>query len=95
MVRKAIDTLQYVQVNRYQIMRFNGENGPDIAAWCGGTYKEEAKASDPTDVAYWIEFSNSQGKHKAQIWDYVVRNEQGVFSVISQTLPSTFSREWN
>ena len=50
-----------------------------IAAWCGGRVDSEAKASDPTDVAYWITIPTLEGLMKARPGDWIIRGVKGEF----------------
>ncbi|MEL0525957.1 hypothetical protein, partial [Neisseria gonorrhoeae] len=50
-----------------------------VARWCGGRIRSEAKASDPTDVAYWIEIPTLEGVMTASRGDYVIKGVQGEF----------------
>lgn len=54
-------------------------NGKEIAAWCGGSFETEVKASDPTDVATWVMVPTLFGVVAARVGDYVVRDEEGKF----------------
>ncbi|MEE6273502.1 hypothetical protein V2J56_09105 [Georgenia sp. MJ206] len=60
-------------------MRFDHTNGADVARWCGGKYRTEAKASDPTDVAEWVDIPTLEGTMRASVGDYVIRGVQGEF----------------
>lgn len=51
----------------------------EVARWCGGRIRSEAKASDPTDVAYWIDIPTLEGVMTANWGDYVVKGVQGEF----------------
>jgi hypothetical protein len=59
--------------------RFIGDNGTEIARWCGGRYRSEAKPSDPSDVAYWIDIPTLEGVMRADRGDYVIKGVQGEF----------------
>jgi hypothetical protein len=54
-------------------------NGKIAAEWCGGRYVEEAKASDPTYVASWIEIPTLEGVMRASRGDYIIRGVRGEF----------------
>ena len=54
-------------------------NGQYLARWCGGRVCSEAKPSDPTDVAWWIDIPTLEGVMKASPGDYVIRGVQGEF----------------
>lgn len=51
----------------------------EVARWCGGRIGSEAKASDRTDVAYWIDIPTLEGVMKASPGDYIIRGVQGGF----------------
>ena len=59
----------------------------EVARWCGGLIclghevktplGSEAKASDWTDVAYWLDIPTLEGVMKASPGDYIIRGVQG------------------
>ena len=51
----------------------------EVARWCGGRIGSEAKASDHTDVAYWIDIPTLEGVMKASPGDYIVKGVRGEF----------------
>ena len=51
----------------------------EVARWCGGLICSEAKASDWTDVAYWLSIPTLEGVMKASPGDYIIRGVQGEF----------------
>ena len=51
----------------------------EIADWCGGRVYSEAKASDPTDVAYWIDIPTLEGIMEATMGDYIIKGVHGEF----------------
>ena len=51
----------------------------EVARWCGGLICSEAKASDWTDVAYWLDIPTLEGVMKASPGDYIIRGVQGEF----------------
>lgn len=51
----------------------------DAAKWCGGRYGYESKASDPTDVAYWVNIPTLEGTMRAVRGDWIIRGVQGEF----------------
>lgn len=51
----------------------------EVARWCGGRVGSEAKPSDPTDVAYWIDIPTLEGVMKASPGDYIIKGVQGEF----------------
>ena len=55
------------------------EVAESIAAWCGGRVCSESKASDPTDVAYWIDIPTLEGVMKASLGDYIIKGVRGEF----------------
>jgi len=57
----------------------------EVARWCGGVMKSEAKASDHTDVAYWIKIPTMAGLVRARPGDYIVKDADGRFSVWKQS----------
>lgn len=55
------------------------EVAESIAAWCGGRVCSESKASDPTDVTYWIDIPTLEGVMKASLGDYIIKGVRGEF----------------
>jgi hypothetical protein len=53
--------------------------GRDLAFWCGGRYRYEEKASDPTDVAEWIDIPTLEGVMRAGKGDWIIRGVAGEF----------------
>ena len=51
----------------------------EVARWCGGRIGSEAKASDRTDVAYWIDIPTLEGVMKASPGDYIIKGVRGEF----------------
>ena len=51
----------------------------EVARWCGGKFDCEAKASDPTDVAYWLDIPTLEGVMMASVGDWIIRGVQGEF----------------
>ena len=51
----------------------------EVARWCGGRIVSEAKASDRTDVAHWLNIPTLEGVMKASPGDYIIRGVQGEF----------------
>ena len=51
----------------------------EVARWCGGRIDSEAKPSDRTDVAYWLDIPTLEGVMKASPGDYIIRGVQGEF----------------
>lgn len=62
-----------------EAVQFNSSNGGIVAKWCGGRNQFEAKASDPTDVAEWIDIPTLEGVMCANLGDWVIRGVQGEF----------------
>ena len=62
-----------------EAMQFTGDNAAEVARWCGGRIGSEAKASDRTDVAYWLDIPTLEGVMKASLGDYIIRGVQGEF----------------
>jgi hypothetical protein len=62
-----------------EAQRLDGTNGQEIAQWCGGRARSEAKASDPSDVAYWVDIATLEGVMRASEGDWVIRGVQGEF----------------
>lgn len=54
-------------------------DGPTVAYWCGGKHQSEAKPSDRTDVAHWIDIPTLEGVMRANLGDYVIKGVQGEF----------------
>ena len=78
-----------------ETMRFDASSYramTEVARWCGGRIcsasccpccrvrsRSEAKASDRTDVAYWLDIPTLEGVMKASPGDYIIRGVQGEF----------------
>ena len=65
-----------------ETMRFDASSYramTEVARWCGGRICSEAKASDRTDVAYWLDIPTLEGVMKASPGDYIIRGVQGEF----------------
>ena len=64
-----------------EAMRFDASHSAmtEVARWCGGRIGSEAKASDRTDVAYWLDIPTLEGVMKASLGDYIIRGVQGEF----------------
>ena len=60
-------------------MRFDESNGAEAAKWCGGRFVQESKASDPSDVAYWLAIPTLEGVMRASLGDWIIRGVQGKF----------------
>lgn len=68
-----------------QAIQVTADNGPQIAAWCGGRHVVEQKSSDHTDVAQWVEIPTLSGApDKAHVGDYVLRRSNGRFAAVVQ-----------
>jgi hypothetical protein len=63
-----------------EAMQFDAvERGSECAHWCGGRYHSEAKPSDPSDVAYWIDIPTLEGVMRADRGDWIIRGVKGEF----------------
>lgn len=62
-----------------EAVRFDRSNGSTVAKWCGGRNQFEAKASDPTDVAEWIDIPTLEGVMRADLGDWIIRGVAGEF----------------
>jgi hypothetical protein len=62
-----------------EAVQFDHSNGGVIAKWCGGRNRFEEKASDPTDVAEWIDIPTLEGVMRASLGDWIIRGVQGEF----------------
>ena len=62
-----------------EAVQYDGENGEWAARWCGGRERSEAKRSDPTDVACWIDIPTLEGVKRANRGDWVIKGVQGEF----------------
>lgn len=51
----------------------------EVARWCGGRIQTSAKASDPRDVASWLEIPTLEGVMRASRGDWVIRGVKGEF----------------
>ena len=65
-----------VAIEAVQLTRSNG--GP-VAKWCGGRNRFEAKPSDPTDVAEWVDIPTLEGTMRANVGDWIIKGVQGEF----------------
>ena len=50
-----------------------------VAAWCGGRFRSQSKASDRTDVAYWIDIPTLEGVMRARPGDWIIKGVKGEF----------------
>lgn len=62
-----------------EAVQFDSTNGEAVAKWCGGRNRFEAKASDHTDVAEWINIPTLEGVMRANLGDWIIRGVQGEF----------------
>lgn len=62
-----------------EAVRFDQSNGSVVAKWCGGRNQFEAKASDPTDIAEWIDIPTLEGTMRANLGDWIIRGVAGEF----------------
>lgn len=56
---------------------FTGDNGEEIAFWCGGSY--ETAPSSPTSESQWIMIPTLEGNMKASLGDYIIKGVKGEF----------------
>lgn len=78
-----------------EAMRFSGDKTAmlEVARWCGGRIRSEAKASDHTDVAYWLDIPTLEGVMTANRGDHVIKGVQGEFYPCkSDIFESTYER---
>ena len=79
-----------------EAMRFYADHlvMTEVARWCGGRINSEAKASDHTDVAYWIDIPTLEGVMKARPGDYVIKGVEGEFYPIKESIfRETYERQ--
>lgn len=79
-----------------EAMRFYADHlvMTEVAHWCGGRIGSEAKASDHTDVAYWIDIPTLEGVMKAHLGDYIIRGVEGEFyKCRSDIFEATYEQE--
>lgn len=62
-----------------EAVEYTRSNGGAAAKWCGGREHSEVKASDPTDVAEWIDIPTLEGTMRASIGDFIIRGVNGEF----------------
>ena len=62
-----------------EAMEVSNTSAGDVAAWCGGRLRYEAKPSDRGDVAEWIDIPTMEGVMRADRGDYVIRGVKGEF----------------
>ena len=55
------------------------DNSLYVARWCGGRVVTEAKPSDHTDVATWVDIPTLEGVMRASVRDWVIKGVQGEF----------------
>ena len=58
---------------------FVPEQAEAIAYWCSGRIREEEKASDPSDVAIFLDIPTLEGTMTANRGDWVIRGVKGEF----------------
>ncbi|GGJ55848.1 hypothetical protein [Glutamicibacter ardleyensis] len=75
----TIEAMQFQDLRPGETIRDFERRAIDIAHWCGGRFDCEAKASDPTDVAYWIDIPTLEGVMKARLGWWIIRGVQGEF----------------
>jgi hypothetical protein len=77
-----------------EAIQYDRTNGGVIAKWCGGREQFEGKASDPTDVAEWIDIPTLEGVMKAQIGDFIIKGVNGEFYPCKPDIfAKTYARE--
>jgi len=64
---------------KIEAVQFDRSNGTLVAKWCGGRYDQEAKPSDPTDVAEFVRIPTLEGVMTASVGDFIIRGVQGEF----------------
>jgi hypothetical protein len=69
-----------------EAVKFDRTNGSVVARWCGGRNQFEAKASDPTDVAEWIDIPTLEGVMRANVGDWIIRGVQGEFYPVKDSI---------
>lgn len=62
-----------------EAVQFNRTNGSIVAKWCGGRWHSEAKSSDPTDVAEWVDIPTLEGVMRASVGDWIIKGVAGEF----------------
>lgn len=62
-----------------EAVQYDGHNGAILARWCGGRERFEAKASDHTDVAQWIDIPTLEGTMRAGVGWWIIRGVEGEF----------------
>jgi hypothetical protein len=70
--RKKPVEIEAVEFDSWQDME-------DIARWCGGRVRSEAKPSDRTDVRYWIDIPTLEGVMQASMGDWIIRGVKGEY----------------
>lgn len=83
-----------------QAVQFDRTNGGVVAKWCGGWNRFEEKASDPTDIAEWIDIPTLEGTMRADLGDWIIRGVEGEFypckpAIFAKTYDLTESRDPN
>ncbi len=59
-----------------EAMRYDGDNGAEVAHWCGGRLRIEAGVSGPVG---WVEILTLEGVMKAVKGDWIIRGVEGEF----------------
>lgn len=62
-----------------EAMNIGVESMLNVARWCGGRIQTSAKASDPSDIASWLEIPTLEGIMRANKGDWVIRGVNGEF----------------
>lgn len=62
-----------------EAMHIGKESLLDVSRWCGGRIQTSTKASDPTDIASWLEIPTLEGIMRANKGDWVIKGVEGEF----------------
>lgn len=65
-----------------EAVQYTKDNGGVLAMWCGGRERFEAKASDHTDVAQWIDIPTLEGVMRANLGSWIVRGVKGEYYAV-------------
>lgn len=70
--------------HRIWVAKLTADNALRVATWCGGQLVRDVKASDPTDVAFWVHVPTLDGiAHALAGRDWVVKDDEtGQFRVV-------------
>jgi hypothetical protein len=67
-------------------LQFTEETATTVANWCGGRVRIEAKVSDPTDVAIWLEIPTLEGNMLARVGCYILKGIRGEFWPVQEDI---------